>query len=634
MATRKLAGYWGIALVALSSLACSLDKSQVMESSTSSNGAVNRATLPDAMQMTGLVKMDEFNDQASTKDAPVQGGQIVVAFSAEPDTLNPLTDNSAVNSYINSYIFSALLRQDPETYEWEGSLAERWIEEDVVIQNDGKKLRGTTTYAGPGEQGDITLRTSAGESVRIARGQVKEVRKRSSFTFFLRRNAKFHDGKPVTAADVKFSYDTIKNETVDAPSLRNYYNDVESCEILDDYTVRITYSKQYWMAREFAGGFAIMPRHIYDPDGLIEKSPEDFGKQFNESQHNRSSVGSGPYQFEKWDTGIQITLTRNDGYFDERRRGHLDRLVFKFISDPVASLQSLKNGDVNFLPSVTAEQFEEETKNPEFLSQFAKAEFYTPSFSYIGWNMRRPPFNDQKVRQAMELGALDRQKYLDVIGYGRGVVVSGFSYYFGPAYDHKLEPQPFDLEKAKQLLLEAGWYDRDGDGLRDKDGKPFRFEYLVSSGPRMRMAPLIKENLRKLGIDMTVRELEWATFLQNVYDRQFDAVALGWAIALEDDPYQIWHTTQIENRGSNHVGFGNADTDRMIEESRTMIDDEERRKIFFELHRIAYEEQPYLFLFTSPNLGIYDKKYRGVKLYKVRPGYDLAEWYLPENGSI
>jgi len=148
-----------------------------------------------------------------------------------------------------------------------------------------------------------------------------------------------------------------------------------------------------------------------------------------------------------------------------------------------------------------------------------------------------------------------------------------------------------------------------------------------------RRAALMKENLRKLGIDMTVRELEWATFLESIYDRKFDACSLGWGTPIESDPYQIWHTSQSENRGSNHVGFGTPETDRLIEQSRLTIDDAARRKLFPQLHRIQNEMQPYLFMYTEPNLGIYDKRYRGVKFYKVRPGWDLAEWYLPQEGG-
>jgi peptide/nickel transport system substrate-binding protein len=185
------------------------------------------------------------------------------------------------------------------------------------------------------------------------------------------------------------------------------------------------------------------------------------------------------------------------------------------------------------------------------------------------------------------------------------------------------------------LLLEAGWYDRDGDGLRDKNGQPFRFELLLPSGaenPRRRAA-LMKENLRKMGIDMTIRELEWATFIESINDRKFDAVNLGWAGEAEEDPYQLWHTSQSENRGSNMVGFGTAETDRMIESMRLMIDDHERHEAMFGFHRILHAQQPYLFLFASPNLGLYDKRYRGVKFYPIRPGYDLTEWFLPEGSD-
>jgi peptide/nickel transport system substrate-binding protein len=144
------------------------------------------------------------------------------------------------------------------------------------------------------------------------------------------------------------------------------------------------------------------------------------------------------------------------------------------------------------------------------------------------------------------------------------------------------------------------------------------------------MTPIMKENLRKLGIDMTIRELEFATYLESLADRKFDAYSGAWATSLEDDPYQIWHTSQIDNRGSNYVGFGNAETDRLIDQTRTTLDDQTRWKLMHEFHRITHEQQPYLFMYTAPNLGIYDKTYRGVKLYRVRPAYDFVEWFIPK----
>ena len=138
------------------------------------------------------------------------------------------------------------------------------------------------------------------------------------------------------------------------------------------------------------------------------------------------------------------------------------------------------------------------------------------------------------------------------------------------------------------------------------------------------------ENLRKLGIKMIVRELEWATFLEHINDRKFDACQLGWATPIESDPYQVWHTSQKDNRGSNHGGFGNKETDRLLETSREMIDAKKRRDLFFKLHAILHREQPYLFLYCTPNFGTYEKRFRAVKLYKIRPGYDLSEWFIAE----
>jgi peptide/nickel transport system substrate-binding protein len=617
----------GVVICALLLVSCSYDRSSFQSAKKPSN---EQTITPVNIQVVGKVRVDEFNDEPTREGGAVQGGDITVAFPAEPNVLNPWTDNSAYSAYITSYIFSTLLRQDPETFAWEGSLADRWIEEDVVVMANAEQMRGAV-LEDKDAAASIRLRTSSGER-SLPRDKVQEIRKGVAFTFYLRKDAKFHDGRPVTAADVKFSFETLKNEYVDAPSLRSYYNDLESCEVLDSHTVRLTYKKQYWMARSFAGGFEILPKHIFDPENLQDKNPEAFGKQFNESPFNRKPVGSGPYKFEHWETGVQVVLRRNDQYWDVPRRGHLDRLMFRFITDNVAALQSLKNGSVDFIPETSPEQFDHETISPDFQKRFVKAEYYTGGFRYVGWNMRKPPFDDVRVRQAMAYGALDRQKFLSDILYGHGVVVTGAEYIFGPAYDRSILPQPFDQEKAKALLLEAGWYDRDGDGLRDKNGKPFRFELLQPAGFELYVsrAALMKENLRRLGIDMTVRELEWATFIEHINDRKYDACSLGWGTPIESDPYQTWHTSQSQNRGSNHVGFGTPETDHLIELSRGMLDDQERRKLFFRLHAILHETQPYLFMYTESDLGIYAKRFRGVKWYKVRPGYDLSEWYQQE----
>ena len=257
-------------------VSCSLNPEVLGAERAASNAkaeAVSMNPSVDDFQVIGKLNVDEFNDLATGEDTPRDGGQLVLQVRAEPDSVNAWTDNSLYSSYVTGLIYNSLLRQDPETFEWEGSVAERWTEEDVVVRNDGKELRGEASYAGPGESGDVLLRTPAGDTLRMASSEVQEVRKGVVFTFYLRRGIKFHDGKPLTAADVKFSFDTIKNEYVDAPALRVYYNDLKSCEMLDPYTIRMTYSKQYWMARSFAGGVEVLPEHIYNSDNLLETDP-------------------------------------------------------------------------------------------------------------------------------------------------------------------------------------------------------------------------------------------------------------------------------------------------------------------------------------------------------------------------
>ncbi len=615
--------------------ACSYDRSSFPSSPKTS---IEKTAAPLNIQVIGKVPVDEFNDESAGDEVPVKGGQIVVRFNAEPQTMNNLLANAdAYSQYIGEYVVETLLDRDDETLEWKGSLAERWTEEDVVIKNDGSRERGKSSEPAGEGKGDVLIVTSAGDTLRIPRANVKEIRRAVAFTFFLRKDVRFHDGKPMTADDVKFTFDTILNEAVDAPDQRTYLNEVENYEIVDKYTFRVTYGKQYWYARTVVGAQSVLPKHLYDADNLQAKDPKAFGKRFNESEYNRKPMGTGPYKFERWDTGQQIVLVRNDDYWNKAHQGHLDRIIYRFITDDVASLQALKNGEVDFVTRrINHQQFDGELSDPAFLTRFAKVQYYIGGFQWTGWNMRRPPFDDVRVRQAMNYGVLNRPEFKRELMHDRGVIVTGPESALGHDYDHSITPKPYDPEKAKQLLLEAGWYDRDGDGLRDKNGKAFRFEFLLPCCDESyeSRAALMKENLRKLGIEMTVRSLEWATFIQNVNDYAFDACTLRWATNVDGDPYQIWHSSQAVNRGGNYVGLVNANVDRLIELSRREIDDLKRQKIFFEFHRALDELQPYHFLWMEPELGAYDKKYRGVKFYKTRPGYDLTEWFIPKGKSI
>ncbi|GIW47106.1 MAG: peptide-binding protein [Deltaproteobacteria bacterium] len=498
---------------------------------------------------------------------PVEGDWLIYNLGAEPGTLNPITATDAYESIVNSgKIYETLVKRDNKTLEIIPLLAESWeVSEDKL-----------------------------------------------TFTFHLRRGVKWHDGYPFTAHDVVFSYEKIMDPEVDAPHLRAYYKDIKSIEAIDDYTVRCSYSKPYFLALEFCGGIPIVPKHVFEKG------------DFNTNPAGRAPVGTGPYRFVKWNTGEEIILDRNEDYWG--KKPYIKRIVFKIISDPTVALQVLKREEID-LTGLTPIQWARQTSSQRFKKNFRKLSYFTPNYSYIGWNTRRPFFSDKRVRRAMT-HLVNRELILEKILYNLGEIVTNPFYIYSPEYDHSIKPYPYDPVEAKKLLDEAGWVDHDGDGIRDKDGVKFEFEFLIPSGSitAEQIATILEEELKRVGIRMRIRRLEWAVFVKHLEERRFDAVTLAWSMGVESDPYQVWHSSQAE-RGSNFVGFKNDEADRIMEQARKEFDKAKRVRLFRKLAKIIHEEQPYTFLFCRKSTVALHKRFRGVKVYPL--GIDPLEWYVP-----
>ncbi len=498
---------------------------------------------------------------------PVDGDWLIVHLGAEPGTLNPITATDAYAGRVNDLIYESLLRRDPRTLELVPVLAESWdISED-----------------------------------------------RLTFTFRLRRDVRWQDGTPFTARDVLFSFERINDPAVDAAHLRNYYRDIEKLEVLDDYTIRYHYRMPYFRALEFCGGIPIVPAHLFKE-----------GDNFNQHPIGRNPMGTGPYRFVRWETGKEIVLERHEGYWGTKP--HLARVVFKIITDNTVALQVLKKGGLDLM-SLRPIQWMRQTGSSRFQERFQKLKYYLPSYTYIGWNQRKPYFDDRRVRQAMTL-LLDRETILQRLLFGLGTVVSGTFYINSPEYNKAITPYPYDPERAQRLLKEAGWEDHDGDGLLDRHGVPFRFEFLISAGSLFaeQLATIVQQNLKNVGIAVTIRKLEWAVFIQKIQSHEFDACTLGWSLGWETDPYQLWHSSQAD-KGSNFVGFRNEEADRLIEEARREFDPVKRRALYHRFHEILHEEQPYTFLFTTEALVAVDRRFENVKVYPM--GLELREWWVP-----
>lgn len=227
-------------------------------------------------------------------------------------------------------------------------------------------------------------------------------------------------------------------------------------------------------------------------------------------------------------------------------------------------------------------------------------------YGYIAWNNARPLFADKRVRRAMTL-LIDRNKILEHVYEGIGKVISGPFWTESPQYDASIKPWPCDKKEAMRLLKEAGWEDRNGDGwLENAQGKRFQFELSAPAGSTEArdVVRLLEPEFSGAGIFMTGRFTEWSVFVTKLDNRDYDAIMLGWSGDVEDDPYQIWHSKSIENRGSNHVGFKNAEADRLIEEARAELNADKRNALYHQFHRILHEEQPYTFMHTGESLRV------------------------------
>lgn len=499
-------------------------------------------------------------------EVPKDPTTLVWHVPAEPNSLNPLISNDAYESLINSLIYDRLIERDNTT---------------------------------------LLLKPKMAESYTLSEDKL-------SITYTLRKDLKWHDGKPVTADDVVFSYKRIMDPKIDAAVARTYFSEFQEIQKLDPYTVRFISKRPYFRSFFTSGSIPILPKHLFKK-----------GEDFNNHAIGRNPMGNGPYKFVRWTTGQEIVLERNEDYWGPKPE--IKKISFRFVPDPSTSFQMLKKGELD-MANVRTIQWVRQTDSKKFQEQFRKLKYFSLNYSYIGWNLRRPYFSDVRVRKAIT-HLINREAIQEKIYFGLTEMTTGPFFKGGLEYNQALKPYSYDLKKAKALLKSAGWIDHDRDGVRDKDGVPFQFTLSVpaSSASWNLFATLLKEDLHKMGIQMEIRQSEWAAFIKSIDDRDFDACLLAWASPVESDPYQVWHSSQTE-KGSNFIGYKNGEVDKIIEEARGVFDPVERGKLYQKMHAILHREQPYTFLYISPELLAINRRFQNVQLHPL--GVDPLEWKL------
>ncbi|MSP38289.1 MAG: hypothetical protein EXR70_07345 [Deltaproteobacteria bacterium] len=558
------------------------------------------------------VKVADAPTTASAKETgkPVTGDWLVAHSLSDPEQLNPLTSNDASSNEVLGFILESLLTRNPRTLEIKPLIAE-------------------------------------------ARPEIAQ--DKLTYTFRIRQDARFQDGRPLTGEDILFSVKAIKCPFVNAPFLRVYFNSLVDAQLIDPYTIRFITKEPYFLNESVLGGVTVLPRHYYDPENLLQrvavrdlgqdpaKLPGEvkrFADQFNKN-YSRNPMGSGPYKFNLWKTGRELGLQRDKNYWGNGKAGidqpHLDRLKFRVVNNFDAALVRLKSGSIDFMEALQPVQVMRGTDSERFKREFKKYEYYAPTYSYIGWNNDHPIFRDKRVRQAMTY-LTNREQIVKSVLFGLGEVVNSHIYLFRPEYDKTLPSYPFDPAKGMALLAEAGWKDTDGDGILDKviDGKkvPFSFEIKINSGNAVRksVALVLLDELRKHGIDARVRELDWTIFLNDVKNHQFDAMVLGWQMSTtEPDAYQVWHSSQAANKGSNAISYKNSRVDEILELYRREFDAQKRIKLYNEFQKIISDEQPYTFLYLPKRVSALQRRFAGVEIFP--DGLRPVDWWVPLAGQ-
>jgi ABC-type transport system substrate-binding protein len=422
--------------------------------------------------------------------------------------------------------------------------------------------------------------------------------------FTLRPNVKFHDGHPFDAYDVKFTYEAFMNPKNLSPRV-SYYEPVKEVEVINPLTVRITYKRLYSLALS-TWGMGILPEHLLNDEALrkeakaLGKDPKKFSMR--QSSFNRHPIGCGPFVFREWKSDRYIILDRFDEYWEGPP--NYRRYIYRIIPDLLTQEMEFYAGTVDNY-DVQPHQVERLKDDPRYQS------FSGPSFgyTYIGYNMRREPFNDRRVRTALSM-AIDVDKIIKYVLYGQGERITGPFVKQTDYYNRRIKPMPYDPEGALRLLGEAGWR-RNEAGWLEKDGKRLQFTLITNSGNDLRKAvmTIAQDEWRQIGIDVRTDLLEWAVFIQERVDKaDFDALVLGWSMGIEPDLYEVFHSSQTNPYQLNFVGFKNEEADDLIIKVRREYDHERQVNYCHRLHEIIAAEQPYTFLYVAKWTAVLDKR--------------------------
>ena len=499
------------------------------------------------------------------------GGTMIDAMTGEPSGLIAMIAGESAASAIASNLFNSLLKYD-KNLDLTGELAQSW----EVSSNQ------------------------------------------RTITFHLKPNLKWSDQRPLTSADVLFTWQKVTNDNTRTP----YGSDfklVSKAETPDAQTFRVTYAVPYAPALDTWAGLHILPKHLLQDQDI------------NNTAFARHPVGSHYYKLSDWKNGQYLKLSRNP--YASQGQANIEHLLSRIIPDKAAQFLELSADNIDSMalnPIQYARIFPSRADLSKSIGLYKEL---GNSYSYMGFNLKRKPFDDVRVRQAINY-AIDKQEIIDGVLLGLGEPVAS-PYKPGTRWSNpSLQPYPYDPIKARALLREAGFADTNGDGILEKDGKPFSFEILTNQNKEREMtAVLIQRRLKEVGIEVNIRVLEWASFLGRfIKPKQFDAVVLGWSLSLDPDQYGIWHSSQQAPGQFNFISYSNPQADKLLEAGRIELNPDKRMKIYHAFSKILLEDSPVIYLSAGYGLSAIHKRVKGISnpAPAAGIGHNTYEWYIPK----
>lgn len=550
-------------------------------------------------------------------------GTVTIRVTADPDNLNPLNGSSAASYMVSEFLYA---------------------------QINGSEIDGNFKLL-------PFLTTDLGKVSEISDGEWKGGMR---LDYEIRPEARWDNGSPITADDYIFTMKALLNPKTANEMIKSYYYFIG--DIVKDSTnprkFTVFANKKYFKIEEFAGSYLI-PEYNFDPKGLMrkftirdmntdekrEKLKGDstilkFAEEFNSEKYSRDPkflTGAGPYRVANWVTGQEVVLKRKDTWWGDQFKGmkqfiaHPKTIRFKVVPDASTFVAALKDGEFDAADNIPSKDFKEFEKDDSFKMQFniQKKDYFI--FTYIAVNMRNPKLSDIKVRKALA-HMVDRKKINEVVFNNELKTTESFVHPLQNIYNKSIQPFDYNPSLANQLLDEAGWKDTDGDGLRDKviNGVkiPLRIDikFNANNDSRKNIALIMQEDLKQIGAEYNITAKESSVIAEDIQKLDFEMNINSLTISPRiSDPKQIWHTTNTGPGAGNISGWGNQESDKLIDDMIQELDPNKRLEAYMQLQQMTHDDVPFIYLFGNKNRIAIKKKFN-VPTTMVQPGYYIGDF--------